>query len=75
MRAGRGWRTTCRTQRRLLDKRVCRNPSLRPTVPEECVEAYAIARDEPAILLSDVSDVLSSLSPSEVPKKPIAAVQ
>jgi len=39
------------------------------------VEAYAIARDEPAILLSDVSDVLSSLSPSEVPKKPIAAVQ
>lgn len=74
-RAGRGWRTTCRTQRRLRDKRVCRNPSLRPTVPEECVEAYAIARDEPAILLSDVSDVLSSLSPSEVPKKPIAAVQ
>src|SRR5712691_2139052 len=34
VRAGRGWRPTCRTQRPLLDKRVRRNPSLRPTVPE-----------------------------------------
>lgn len=47
-RAGRGWRTTCRTQRRLLAKRLRRNPSLWPTVPEECVEAYVIARDEAA---------------------------
>ena len=45
-RAGRGWRTTCRTQRRLLAKRLRRNPSLRPTVAEECAEAYEIARDE-----------------------------
>ena len=51
VRAGRGWRTTCRTQRRLLDKRLRRNPSLRPTVPEECAEAYAIARDEAATAL------------------------
>ena len=50
-RAGRGWRTTCRTQRRLLAKRLRRNPSLRPTVPEECVEAYEIARDEAATAL------------------------
>jgi hypothetical protein len=51
VRAGRGWQTTCRTQRRLLDKRLRRNPSLRPTVPEECTEAYAIARDEAATAL------------------------
>ena len=50
-RAGRGWRTTCRTQRRLLAKRLRRNPSLHPTVPEECTEAYAIARDEAATAL------------------------
>src|SRR4029453_19149501 len=50
-RAGRGWRTTCRTQRRLLAKRLRRNPSLRPTIPEECVEAYEIARDEAATAL------------------------
>ena len=51
VRAGRGWRTTCRIQRRLLEKRLRRNPSLRPTVPEECAEAYAIARDEAATAL------------------------
>ena len=50
-RAGRLWRTTCRTQRRLLAKRLRRNSSLRPTVPEECAEAYAIARDEAATAL------------------------
>src|SRR5262245_16621388 len=50
-RAGRGWRTTCRTQRRLLAKRLRRNPSLRPTVPEECAEVYVIARDEAATAL------------------------
>src|SRR5712691_3719310 len=50
-RAGRGWRTTCRTQRRLLAKRLRRNPSLRPTVLEECAEAYEIARDEAATAL------------------------
>lgn len=55
-RAGRGWRTTCRTQRRLLDKRLRRNPSLRPTVAEECAEAYEIARDEAATAL-DVEEL------------------
>ena len=50
-RAGRGWRTTCRTQRRLLAKRLRRNPSLRPAVLEECAEAYEIARDEAATAL------------------------
>lgn len=50
-RAGRGWRTTCRTQRRLLAKRLRRNRILRSTVPEECAEAYTIARDEAATAL------------------------
>jgi Domain of unknown function DUF29 len=57
-RAGRGWRTTCRTQRRLLAKRLRRNPSLRPTVPEECAEAYVIARDEAATALDVAEDVV-----------------
>jgi hypothetical protein len=60
VRADRGWRTTCRTQRRLLDKRLCRNPSLRPTVPEECAEAYAIAREEAATAL-DVEEAVVPL--------------
>jgi|SRR5712691_10143946 hypothetical protein len=50
-RAGRGWRTTCRTQRLLIAKRLRRNPSLQGTVPEECLDAYAIARDEAATAL------------------------
>jgi hypothetical protein len=60
-RAGRGWRTTCRTQRRLLAKRLRRNPSLQPTVPEECAEAYAIARDEAATAL-EVDEALVPLA-------------
>ena len=63
VRAGRGWRTTCRTQRRLLDKRVRRNPSLRPTVPEECAEAYAIARDEAATALEVDEDTVPTRCP------------
>ena len=43
-RAGRGWRTTCRTQRLRLAKLLRQNPSLRPLVPEEVGDAYAIAR-------------------------------
>jgi len=62
-RAGRGWRTTCRTQRRLLDKRLRRNPSLRPTVPEECAEAYAIARDEAATALGVAEAVVPLACP------------
>jgi hypothetical protein len=65
-RAGRGWRTTCRTQRRLLAKRLRRNPSLRPTVPEECAEAYIIARDEAATAL----DVDETIVPVKCPWTP-----
>src|SRR6267143_2085610 len=50
-RAGRGWRGTCRTQRLQIAKRLRRNPSLRTTVPEECADAYEIARVEAAIAL------------------------
>jgi hypothetical protein len=63
VRAGRGWRTTCRTQRRLLDKRLRRNPSLRPTVPEECAEAYAIAREEAATALDVEERVVPLVCP------------
>jgi hypothetical protein len=66
VRAGRGWRTTCRTQRRLLAKRLHRNPSLRPTVPEECAEAYVIARDEAATAL----DVDEAMVPAQCPWTP-----
>ena len=65
-RAGRGWRTTCRTHRRLLAKRLRRNPSLRPTVPEECAEAYVIARDEAATAL----DVEEAVVPAQCPWTP-----
>ncbi|HEY7490495.1 MAG TPA: DUF29 domain-containing protein [Candidatus Tectomicrobia bacterium] len=64
--AGRGWRTTCRTQRRLLAKRLRRNPSLRPTVPEECAEAYVIASDEAATAL----DVDEAVMPAQCPWTP-----
>jgi Domain of unknown function DUF29 len=66
VRAVRGWRTTCRTQRRLLAKRLRRNPSLRPTVPEECAEAYVIARDEAATAL----DVDEAVVPAQCPWTP-----
>lgn len=45
-RAGRGWRATIKTQRLQIAKRLRRNPSLRPLLPEECADAYAIARVE-----------------------------
>jgi hypothetical protein len=51
VRAGRGWRGTCRTQRLQIAKRLRRNPSLRSTVPEECADAYEIARVEAAIAM------------------------
>jgi hypothetical protein len=66
VRVGRGWRTTCRTQRRLLAKRLRRNPSLCPTVPEECAEAYVIARDEAATAL----DVDEAVVPAQCPWTP-----
>jgi uncharacterized protein DUF29 len=43
-RAQRGWRLTCAEQRRRLARLLGRNPSLRPTVPEELAEAYEVAR-------------------------------
>ena len=70
-RAGRGWRTTCRTQRRLLAKRLRRNPSLRPTVPEECAEAYAIAREEAATAL-DVDEAVVPLTCPWTPEQIVA---
>jgi hypothetical protein len=43
-RAQRGWRLTCREQRRRLARLLRRNPSLQPTVPEEVTEAFEVAR-------------------------------
>jgi len=44
----RGWRQSCRAQRLQIAKVLRRNPRLRPTVPEELADAYAIARVEAA---------------------------
>jgi hypothetical protein len=68
VRAGRGWRTTCRTQRRLLDKRLRRNPSLQRTIPEECAEAYVIARDEATTAL-EVDEAVAPLTCSWTPEQ------
>jgi len=43
-RAQRSWRLTCAEQRRRLARLLRRNPSLKPTVPEEVGDAYAVAR-------------------------------
>jgi hypothetical protein len=43
-RAQRGWRLTCREQRRRLARLLRRNPSLWPTVSEEVTEAFEVAR-------------------------------
>ena len=55
-RAARGWRVTCRTQRRLIAKRLRRNPSLRPTVAEEVADAYESAREEATAALEIAED-------------------
>jgi len=60
-RAGRGWRGSCRTQRLQIAKRLRRNPSLRATVPEECADAYEIARVEAATTL-DVEEAVVPLA-------------
>ncbi len=62
-RAGRGWRTTCRTQRLHLGKLLRQNPSLRPVVPEELVDAYTIARLEAATALGLEEDVVPRVCP------------
>src|SRR5690349_11315638 len=43
-RAQRGWRLTCREQRRRLTRLLHRNRGLRDTVPDEMKEAYEVAR-------------------------------
>jgi hypothetical protein len=43
-RAQRGWRLTCREQRRRLARLLARNPSLAPTVADEVTAAYEVAR-------------------------------
>ena len=43
-RAQRGWRLTCREQRRRLGRLLTRNPSLTPTVADEVTAAYDVAR-------------------------------
>jgi uncharacterized protein DUF29 len=43
-RAQRGWRLTCREQRRRLTRLLARNPSLDPTVADEVTAAYEVAR-------------------------------
>ena len=50
-RAQRGWHLTCTEQRLQLGKLLRRNPSLRPSVPEELPDAYAIARLQTALAL------------------------
>ena len=62
-RAARGWRLTCRAQRLQITKVLRRNPRLRPTVPEELVDAYAIARLEAAQAL----DIEEALVPEPCP--------
>jgi hypothetical protein len=47
-RAGRGWRTTVKTQRLEVAKVLRDNPSLRDTVPDELADAYPVARLEAA---------------------------
>jgi len=56
-RAARGWRLTCQAQRLQIAKVLRRNPRLRPTVPEEVVDAYEIARLEAAQTL-DMDEAL-----------------
>jgi hypothetical protein len=51
MRAARGWRLTCRTQRLHIAEVLRRNPRLQPTVPDELVDAYEIARLDVAAAL------------------------
>jgi hypothetical protein len=45
-RAGRGWRNTVKAQRLEIVKVLRANPSLRPMVPAEIADAYAVARLE-----------------------------
>ncbi len=62
-RAGRGWRNTVRAQRLELAKVLRANPSLRPTVPAELADAYAVARLEVDTALALEEDVIPLLCP------------
>jgi len=50
-RAQRGWHLTGTEQRLQLKKLLRRTPSLRPTVPDELPDAYAVARLQTALAL------------------------
>jgi hypothetical protein len=50
-RARRGWRATVTTQRLSLAKILRENPSLRPIIPAELADAYAVAQVEAAAAL------------------------
>ena len=50
-RARRGWQATVTTQRLGVAKILRENPSLRPTIPAELADAYAVARVEAAAAL------------------------
>lgn len=62
-RAGRGWRTTVKTQRLDVAKVLRDNPSLRAAVPAELADAYAIARVEAAAALEVEEDTVPSACP------------
>src|SRR6266446_4203434 len=68
-RAGPGWRRTCRTQRRHVAKVLRRNPSMRPLLPNELVEAYEIARLEAAEVFENdeaVGTPICSWTPAQI---------
>jgi hypothetical protein len=68
-RAGLGWRRTCRTQRRHVAKVLRRNPSMRPLLPNELVEAYEIARLEAAEVFENdeaVGTPICSWTPAQI---------
>lgn len=62
-RAARGWRNTVKAQRLELAKVLRANPSLRPTVPGELAEAYAVARLEADTALTLEEDVIPLVCP------------
>jgi hypothetical protein len=62
-RAGRGWRTTVKTQRLDVAKVLRDNPSLRAAVPAELADAYAIARLEAAAALEVEEDTVPTACP------------
>jgi hypothetical protein len=67
----RGWRISCRNQRREIAKLLRRNSSLRPTVPEEVLESYPSARGEAALALGLTEEML----PPECPWTPEQVLQ